>query len=148
MDLNTDQINAIAAVVVIIFTAATGGLVKLSTEQVTTLIVTAMLIIAAITAALQNKQKKDVVAAMDPTTPQASNPTIIATLPERTWKMLDSTKRWLTFDANEANLVKILKQIEDAEAQHLVRYQIQFEGGFYNIEYGLLIGSAGNPSGK
>jgi hypothetical protein len=59
--------------------------------------------------------------------------------------MSDSTKRWLTFDATEANKATILTQIEAAENAHKVEYQIVFDGGYYNIEYGLLKGSAGNP---
>ena len=149
MNLTTDQINAIAAVIIIILAAITGGTVKLTPEQVTTLIVTALAIIGGVTAVLQNKQKKDVVAAMDPSTPQASNPVIIASLPNSTWKMTDAMRRWLIFDATPENRATIEQQINGAEAQKLVKYRILFSGdGYYDIEYGALVGSKGNPSGK
>jgi uncharacterized membrane protein YraQ (UPF0718 family) len=111
-------------------------------EQLWTLVVA---LIAAIVVYIQNKQKNDSVAAFDVTSTQSSNPEIVASLPERTWKMSDSTKRWLTFDATSENKATILSQIEAAENEHKVEYQIVFDGGYYNIEYGLLKGSAGNP---
>ena len=102
-------------------------------------------IVAAIIAYLKVKETATVKAAYDVTSAESSNPAIVATLPERTWKMSDSTKRWLTFDATPDNKAKILQQIEAAENEHKVSYQIVFDGGYYNIEYGLLKGSAGNP---
>ena len=101
--------------------------------------------IAAIVAYLEKVKKDNAIAAFDVTSVQSSDPAIVATLPERTWKMSDSTKRWLTFDATPENKAKILAQIEAAEHEHKVEYQIVFDGGYYNIEYGLLKGSAGNP---
>jgi hypothetical protein len=101
--------------------------------------------IAALIAYLEKVKKDNAIAAYDVTSTQSSDPAIVASLPERTWKMSDSTKRWLTFDATEANKATILTQIEAAENEHKVEYQIVFDGGYYNIEYGLLKGSAGNP---
>jgi hypothetical protein len=148
MNLTTDQINAVAAVIIVIIAAITGGAVKLTPEQVNTLIVAAVAIIGGVTAVLQNKQKKDVVAAMDPVSPQANNPAIIAALPERTWKMTDATRQWCLFDATPENRVKIEAQIAAAEKEHKVQYRVDFADGHYRIEYGLLAGGAGNPSGK
>ena len=149
MGLTTDQINAIAAVIIILVAAITGGTVKLTPEQVNTVIVTVIALIGIITAVLQNKQKKDVVAAMDPVTPQASNPVIISSLPESTWKMTDTTRRWLIIDATPENRATIEQQIAEAEAKKLVKYRIRYSGdGWYDIEYGALVGSKGNPSGK
>lgn len=105
-------------------------------------------IVAAIIAYLKVKETATVKAAYDVTTAESSDPKIVAALPERTWKMSDSTKRWLTFDATEENKKKILSQIDAAENEHKVSYQIVFDGGYYDIEYGLLKGSAGNPSGN
>ena len=102
-------------------------------------------VIAAVIAYLEKVKKDNAIAAFDVTSTQSSDPVIVASLPERTWKMNDSTKRWLTFDATPENKAKILAQIEAAENQHKVEYQIVFDGGYYNIEYGLLKGSAGNP---
>ena len=103
-------------------------------------------IVAAIIAYLKVKETATVKAAYDITSAESSDPKIIATLPERTWKMNDSTKQWLTFDATPENKASILFQIEQAENEHLVEYQIVFDGGYYNIEYGLLKGSSGNPN--
>ena len=104
-------------------------------------------IVAMIIAYIQTKKVQTVQAAYDVTSAESSNPTVVATLPERTWKMSDSTREWLTFDATPENKAKIVSQIEAAENEHKVSYQIVFDGGYYNIEYGLLKGSAGNPSG-
>lgn len=103
-------------------------------------------IVAAIIAYLKVKETATAKAAYDVTSAESSDPKIIATLPERTWKMTDSTKQWLTFDATTENKASILSQIEGAENEHLVSYQIVFDGGYYNIEYGLLKGSSGNPN--
>jgi hypothetical protein len=88
------------------------------------------------------------VSAFTPGTPDAKDPTIIATLPERSWKMDSATLDWCLFDATPDNKALIMQQINTAEAQHLTHYQVRFQGGFYEIEYGLLKGGAGNPSGK
>lgn len=120
-------------------------------EMIETLIAAIVALITAILAIIKAQQAniaQNQVKALTPDTPQASTPAIVATLPARSWKMDDSTRRWLTFDASPANLVKINQQIDAAEAQHLTQYQIIFDGGYYNIEYGLLKGGAGNPSGK
>lgn len=102
-------------------------------------------LIAAIIAYLEKQKKDNAIAAFDVTSTQSSNPEIVASLPERTWKMSEATRRWLTFDATPENKASILSQIEAAENEHKVAYQIVFDGGYYNIEYGLLKGSAGNP---
>ena len=104
-------------------------------------------VIAAIIAYLQTKKAATVTAAYDVNSAVSSDKTVIATLPERTWKMSDATKEWLTFDATAENKAKILAQIDAAEKDHLVKYQIDFAGGYYLIEYGLQYGGAGNPSG-
>lgn len=87
-------------------------------------------------------------AAYTPGTPEASNPAIVAKLPDRSWKMDAQTLDWCLFDATPDNKQLIISQINAAEAQHLTSYQVRFQGGFYIIEYGLLKGGAGNPSGK
>ena len=90
----------------------------------------------------------DTVSAFTPGTPEAKDPAIIAKLPERSWKMDSATLDWCLFDATPDNKALILQQINAAEAQRLTHYQVRFQGGFYEIEYGLLKGGAGNPSGK
>jgi hypothetical protein len=62
--------------------------------------------------------------------------------------MNDATIQWLTFDATPENKASILSQIAAAEAQHLATYRINFSGGYSDIEYGLVKGGSGNPSGK
>jgi hypothetical protein len=96
----------------------------------------------------QRSQAVTTVSAFTPGTPEAKDPAIIAKLPERSWKMDSATLDWCLFDATPDNKALILQQINAAEAQRLTHYQVRFQGGFYEIEYGLLKGGAGNPSGK
>jgi hypothetical protein len=105
-------------------------------------------IVAAIVAYVKVREAQIIKAAYDVSSAESSDPKVIAELPERTWKMSDTTKRWLVFDATPENKGKILSQIEAAENEHKVSYQIVFDGGYYDIEYGLLKASSGNPSGK
>lgn len=58
----------------------------------------------------------------------------------RSWKMSESTKRWLTFDMSEADRVSALKQVEDAENLEKTEYTINVSNGWYEIEYGLMKG--------
>jgi Tfp pilus assembly major pilin PilA len=104
--------------------------------------------IAAVIAYLENQKKNDVIKAFDVTSTQSSDPELVASLPERTWKMSESTKQWITFDATPENKAAILAQVDAAEAEHKTKYQINFTGGYYLIEYGLQYGGSGNPSGN
>jgi hypothetical protein len=104
-------------------------------------------IITAIWAWYQKTRSADQVQALTPGTPQSVTPAVVATLPERSWKMNDVTKYWLVFDATPENKTTILQQVDEAEAQHLTHYFIHFNGGYQEIEYGLVKGGAGNPSG-
>ena len=61
---------------------------------------------------------------------------------------MKANREWLTFDATPENKATILKQIDAAEALNLYTYKITFAGGYYRIENGQLVSSAGNPSGK
>lgn len=128
---------------------------EISPELMTQLITAIIALITTIVAILKTRQVAAVtaektgvvqqVAAYIPGSEQSKDPEIIDTLPRRSWKMSDSTKRWLTFDASPENKASILQQIEVAETERLVSYQIRFDGGYYEIEYGLLKGGAGNP---
>ena len=130
----------------------------ITADQLNTLIAAIVALISVIIAILKNSQANTATAtattatqavqALVPGTIQSQTPAIVATLPERSWKMSDSTKVWCTFDATPENKASILQQIDAAEAQHQTQYQVIFKGGYYNIEYGLLKGGAGNPSGK
>jgi len=105
-------------------------------------------LIAAMWAYYQSWQKKQVIQAFTVGTPEAKDPAIVAKLPDRSWKMDEGTIRWLTFDASPENKKVILEQIALHESLRETEYIITFAGGYYQIEYGLLKGSSGNPSGK
>ena len=96
------------------------------------------------------KLGKNVLTTGTTTTPPAPEtpPVVPVPLPGRSYKMTDSVRQWLTFDATPENKEKILARIAEAESQQLDSYRIIFAGGYYDIEYGNLKGSAGNPSGK
>ena len=120
----------------------------LTPDQIQTLIAAFVAIVAAVAAYLENKKKTTVINAMTSGTVESKDPAALALLPERSWKMSDATKKWCTFDASQENKDLILKRIDAAETQHLTHYQIDFAGGYYIIDFGLLMGGSGNPSGK
>jgi len=64
-----------------------------------------------------------------------------AVLPGRSWKMTDSTKRWLTFDHTPGEQESLLRQVAEAEAGRLDTYTITVPSAWYDIEYGLIKGS-------
>lgn len=66
------------------------------------------------------------------------------TLPPRSYKMADSTKRWLTFDHPEVEQEQLLRQVAEAEEQKLATYTITVPSAWYDIEYGLIKGSGKN----
>ena len=109
------------------------------------------MIIALLLAIIAYYNKQRTAAVLSPATQTTTATTIQpVTIPltKRDTKLSDATIRWLTFDATPENKEKIMRQIVAAEEQKLAEYQIIFDGGYYNISYGQLIGSAGNPSGK
>ena len=65
---------------------------------------------------------------------------------ERSYKMDDSTKRWLTSDLSSSDKESALKQVAEAEAQKKISYQIQVSNGWFDIENGIIRGSG--KSGK
>jgi hypothetical protein len=64
-----------------------------------------------------------------------------AEIPARSYKMTDSTKRWLTFDHATAEQECLLRQVAEAEAERLDTYTITVPSAWYDIEYGLIKGS-------
>lgn len=120
----------------------------IDTGNMDTIIAFLIALISAIIAWYQNREKNTIVQAYTPGTVESITPAIIAKLPERSWKMDESTKRWCTFDATPENKATILAAIDQAEAAKLTHYTIHFNGGYYVIDYGLLMGGGGNPSGK
>jgi len=62
-------------------------------------------------------------------------------VPGRSYKMTDSTKRWLTFDHSPIERESLLRQVSEAEAERLDTYSITVPSAWYDIEYGLIKGS-------
>lgn len=62
-------------------------------------------------------------------------------VPGRSWKMTDSTKRWLTFDHSPVEQEQLLRQVAEAESKRLDTYTITVPSAWYEIEYGLVRGS-------
>ncbi|MCK9592995.1 MAG: hypothetical protein M0Q91_13405 [Methanoregula sp.] len=84
-------------------------------------------------------EKKEVVAYF---TPGDDSVTVSPeTLPGRSYKMSDQTKRWLTFDHPVEEQEQLLRQVAEAEAQKLDTYTITVPSAWYDIEYGLIKGS-------
>jgi len=61
-------------------------------------------------------------------------------VPARSWKMSEETKRWVTFNHKPDEQASLLKQIADAEEQMKMRNFISVPGCFYEVEYGLVKG--------
>ena len=62
-------------------------------------------------------------------------------VPGRSFRMTDSTKRWLTFDHSPIEQESLLRQVAEAEAERLDTYTITVPSAWYDIEYGLIKGS-------
>lgn len=62
-------------------------------------------------------------------------------VPGRSYKMTDSTKRWLTFDHSPVEQESLLRQVAEAEEEKLDTYTITVPSAWYDIEYGLIKGS-------
>jgi len=111
-------------------------------------------IVVAIIAYWQHHQKTSaenrtgqVIAFFDPGDDSVTTPP--ATVPSRSWKMNEETRRWVLSGHDAANQGELLSQIEASEGQHLSHYYLTFSdrgGGFYEIEFGLMKGSGiGKP---
>jgi hypothetical protein len=137
-DLTTKTITIIVGII--------GAYFALTTNQQETLIAVGVAVATAVYAWYQNGQKNTFVDAMTPGSVAAATPSVIASLPDATWKMSDATKRNLIFDAAPNNLARILDQITKAEAANLTDYRINFNGGYYLIRYGLVYTEEGDPS--
>jgi hypothetical protein len=83
-------------------------------------------------------EKNDVVSYFDPADDTVTKPP--DSVPTRSWKMSDETRRWVTFNHKPDEQASLLKQIADAEEQRKVSYFISVPGCFYEIEYGLVKG--------
>ncbi len=83
-------------------------------------------------------EKNEVVSYFDPADDTVTKPP--ESVPARSWKMSDETKRWVTFNHKPDEQASLLKQIAEAEEQKKVSYFISVPGFFYEIEYGLVKG--------
>ncbi len=82
--------------------------------------------------------KNDVVSYFDPADDTVTKPP--ESVPARSWKMSDETRRWVTAGHTPDEQASLLKQIAEAEEQKKMRYFISVPGCFYEVEYGLLKG--------
>ena len=62
-------------------------------------------------------------------------------IPGRSFRMTDSTKRWLTFDHSPVEQESLLRQVAEAESERLDTSTITVPSAWYDIEYGLIKGS-------
>lgn len=107
-------------------------------EQLIAAIITFLSIVVAIWKNSQANTATVQVAALTPGTPESTSPEVIAKLPDRSWKMAPETLHYIQAAESDADKASIERQVRDAEAQHLVVYQIQYSKGGYVIEYGLI----------
>ena len=126
-------------------------------SQIIQIIEMIVAVMAAVIAYWQRTQKieaknetQQVVSFFDPKDDSVTQPP--ASVPARSWKMNDETKRWVLTGHDALNQAGLLSQIETAEGQQLMHYYLSYQdrgGGFYEIEYGLMKGSGvGEPGIK
>lgn len=106
-------------------------------------------LVAALIAFWQNRQKRraeedtrQVIAFFDPGDGTVTVPP--QSVPARSWKMNDATRRWVLSGHDPANRAALLRQIDEAEKKQQVHYFLTFGdrgGGYYEVEYGLVKGS-------
>jgi hypothetical protein len=115
-------------------------------QEITNIIEIGITLLAALIAWFQHKRSIQA----DATTSQVlsyfdpADETVISAppvVPGRSWKMSDSTKRWLTFDHSPVDQESLLRQVAEAEAGRIDTYTITVPSAWYDIEYGLIRGS-------
>lgn len=97
--------------------------------------------IADVTQALQwaaESEKDDVVAYFNPDDDTVTRPP--ETVPARSWKMSDETRRWVIVGHSPEEQATMLKQIAEAVEKRKMRYIISVPSAYYEIEYGLVKG--------
>ncbi|MFA7050385.1 MAG: hypothetical protein WC164_04745 [Patescibacteria group bacterium] len=97
--------------------------------------------IADVTLALASaaeSEKDDVLAYFDPDDDTVTRPP--ETVPARSWKMSDETRRWVIVGHSPEEQASMLKQIAEAEEKRKMRYIISVPSAYYEIEYGLVKG--------
>ncbi len=68
-------------------------------------------------------------------------------VPGRSFKMSEESKRWITSDRSPEERESLLRQVAEAESKRLGVYQISVPSVWYNIEYGVPLGSGGSGKG-
>jgi hypothetical protein len=96
-------------------------------------------VVGFVIAYIENQKKKEVIAFFDPKDNTAYVPP--EGVEERSWKMNDETKKFLTCDLNAADAESALKQVAEAEAAGKIEYTITLPKWSFMIEYGLIKGS-------
>lgn len=140
----TDTLTMIITALV----AVVGAAMSLTATQETQIVTGIVAVVGAVLAYFAQNKTKTVVAAMTSGTVESQTPEIIKTLPSRSWKMSDETKMGIVMGANAANKATILSQIDAAEAAYKTHYLVDFNGGYFVIDYGLVQSSMGEPSGQ
>jgi hypothetical protein len=84
------------------------------------------------------RESTEIVSFFDPQDDRVTSPP--ESVPARSWKMSDETKRWVTFGHTPDEQASLLKQIAEAEEKQKIHYFISVPGCYYEIEYGLLRG--------
>jgi hypothetical protein len=84
------------------------------------------------------EQADDLVSFFDPADGEVTSPPV--TVPGRSWKMSDETRRWVICGHIPGDQASLVQQIADAEAGKKTNYVISVPGAYYEIEYGLIKG--------
>jgi hypothetical protein len=108
-------------------------------EVVELLVMLAAAIIAYIRTVQMKKAENrtaEVVSYFDPD--DDSVKTAPADLPQRSYRMSDATKRWLTFDHPPAEQESLLRQVAEAEVRKQDTYTVSVPSAWYQVEYGLI----------
>jgi hypothetical protein len=103
--------------------------------------------IMALFAYVQNRQKNtvktesaQVAAFFDPTDTTVTQAP--ASVPARSYKMNNETKRWVTCGHPPEEQQSLLRQIAEAEAEKKATYTLSVPSAWYEIEYGLIHSSS------
>jgi len=88
----------------------------------------------------QNRQKKDIITFFtDPVAlPEARNNAVLQQVPVKSWRMSESTLKWILAGENEEDQRLLKGQVATAETQGLTSYSLRYSKGFYLIEWGLI----------
>ena len=98
-------------------------------------------LLAQVAEALQfaaESEKDEVVSYFDPEDDKVTTPP--DSVPSRSWKMSDETKRWVTIGHTPDEQASLLRQIANAENEKKMQYFISVPTAYYEIEYGLVKG--------